>query len=111
MNQDLKFRLGGLVCLIAAGGFGWWGIWQPYQAALTHAPEVKYSLKIFLLVPALLVFGLFFLIGGTRWQYRDAQTKRFSMVGWVLMAVTVVLSGLGFWWLQHVFAGLGYTQG
>ncbi len=111
MNQDLKYRLGGLVCLIAGVAFGWWGIWLPYQDALAHAPEVKYSLKIFFLVPALLVFGLFFLIGGARFQYRNADKKNFTAIGWVLMAATVVLSGLGFWWLQHVFAGLGYTSG
>lgn len=111
MGDDLKHRLGGLACLAGAAGFGWWMIWLPYQAMLRHDDKVEYSTKIFILVPALAVFGLFFLIAGTRWPYRDAATKRFTAVGWVLMAVTVVMAGLGFWWFQHVFDTLGYTTG
>lgn len=110
MTADVKYRLGGLLCLIAFVGIGWWGIWQPLHAAQAHAAEVRYSLKIFVLVPALLVFGLFFLIGGARWSYRDAN-KKLTAVGWGLMAVVVVISGLSFWWLQHVFSALGYTSG
>lgn len=111
MTADVKYRLGGLLCLIAFVGFGWWGIWQPLQAAQAHAAEVRYSLKIFVLVPALLVFGLFFLIGGARWNYRDAANKKLTAAGWALMAVVAVISGLSFWWLQHTFAALGYTSG
>jgi len=111
MDANLKYRLGGLLCLAASVGFGWWGIWQPLQAARAHAPEVNYSLKIFALVPALLVFGLFFLIGGARWQYRNVETKQFTAIGWGLMAATLAISGLTFWWLQSTFSALGYNGG
>lgn len=111
MTADVKYRLGGLLCLIAFVGFGWWGIWQPLQAAQAHAAEVRYSLKIFVLVPALLVFGLFFLIGGARWSYRDAANRKLTAIGWGLMVAVVVISGLSFWWLQRTFDALGYTSG
>ncbi len=111
MNEDLKFRLGGIACLIGAAGFGWWGIWLPYQQALAQAEKVEYSNKIFALVPALIVFGLFFLIGGARWKYRNADTKRFTMIGWVLMAVTLLLALAGWWVFQHAFEALGYHAG
>ena len=111
MNADFKYRLGGVACLIGSVVLGWWGIWQPLQLAQAHAPEVKYSIKIFVLVPALLVFGLFFLIGGARWQYRNVETKRLTAAGWGLMAATLAISGLAFWWLQNMFTALGYTSG
>ncbi len=111
MGANLKYRLGGILCLIAGAGFGWWGIWQPLQAAHAHAAEVSYSTKIFILVPALLVFGLFFLIGGARWEYRDAVKQRPTAIGWALFAAVAVISALSFWWLQHIFDTLGYTSG
>lgn len=111
MSDDLKHRLGGLLCLIGAAGFGWWMIWLPYRAMVAHEDKVEYSNKIFVLVPALAVFGLFFLIGGARWPYRNAVTKRFTIAGWVLMVATAVISGLTFWWFQHMFDALGYVAG
>lgn len=109
MGDDLKYRLGGMACLAGAAGFGWWGIVQPYQAAVAHAAKVEYSIKVFILVPALAVFGLFFLIGGARWPYRNVETRRFTAIGWALMAVVIAISGAAFWWLQQTFDALGYT--
>ncbi|MES2097622.1 MAG: hypothetical protein V4459_12765 [Pseudomonadota bacterium] len=109
MGDDLRYRLGGLLCLAAAVAFGWWGIVRPYQDAVAHAPKVEYSIKIFILVPALAVFGLFFLIGGARWPYRNAEAKNLTPIGWALMVAVAVISGATFWWLQHTFDALGYT--
>ncbi|WP_375397948.1 hypothetical protein [uncultured Sphingomonas sp.] len=108
MGEDTKFRLGGLVSLIAAAAFGWEGIVLPLRAAEAHAPRVDYSIKIFVLVPALIVFGLFFLIGGARWQYRDPVRQMPTPIGWVLCALVAISSGASFYWLNAKFAALGY---
>lgn len=101
-------RLGGLLCIAIALGAGWWGIWQPYQEALAGVPEVRYSIKVFVLVPAALVFGLFFLLVGDSVPYRDAAAQKLTPAGWLLMLVVALGSGAGFWWFKQAFAALGY---
>jgi len=51
---------------------------KPLQAVYAHAPEVRYDARTFALVPACLVFGLFFIIGGAKWPYRNVETKSFT---------------------------------
>jgi hypothetical protein len=110
MNSDLKHRLGGLLCIAGGIGVGWWGIWKPYQAALAHAPEVEYHSKIFILVPALLVFGLFFALFGDRVAYRNAEKQSLTVAGWALFAIVAVISGLALWWFLNLFSELGYRN-
>jgi hypothetical protein len=111
MGSDLKHRLGGLACLAGGAGFGWWGIWLPYQAARAHDPQVEYQMKIFILVPMLLVFGIFFVIFGSRISYRNAQEQRLTTAGWILMAIVTITSGLSIWWFDSLFKTLGYRSG
>ena len=109
MNEDLKIRLGGLGLTAIGAGLGWWLILGPYRQALAGAPEVEYSLKAFFVVPLCLIFGLAFLLGGTKLPYRNAEKKTLTTVGWVLFGVIAVLAGLCFWWLKTQFAALGYA--
>ena len=111
MSKDLRYRLGGVLALLAAIGFGWFFILKPLQLAQTHAPEVKYDVRIFVLVPACLVFGLFFVIGGAKWPYRDEQTKRFTRAGWVLMAIVLAAGAAGYYLFDREFTALGYRVG
>lgn len=111
MNSDLKHRLGGLLCVVGGIGVGWWGIWQPYQAALARAPQVEYYGKTFILVPSLIVFGLFFLAVGDRVPYRNAEQQSLTKAGWVLFVLVALSGGLGFWWLLNLFSELGYRSG
>lgn len=111
MSQSILHRLGGLVCLIGAGGFGWFFILKPLQAAQAHAAEISYNNKIFILAPALVVFGLFFLIAGDRWPYRDVEKQRPTTAGWILLAVTAIAAIAGFWWFDQQFKALGYSNG
>lgn len=111
MNADLRNRLGGLLACAIGAGAGWWGIWLPLQAARAHAPEVRYQTSIFVLVPLAIVFGLFLLIGGSKWPYRDAERQTLTPVGWALLAMVAIASGLSFFWLTSTFAELGYRQG
>ncbi len=111
MGQDLKYRLGGVLAIALAVGFGWFFIIKPLQAAYAHAAEVKYDVRIFVLVPMMLAFGIFFLIGGAKWPYRNAETKSFTRAGWILMAIVAVAGAAGFYWFDQQFTALGYRAG
>lgn len=108
MGANILHRLGGLVCLAIAAGFGWFFILQPLQQAQAHAPEVEYSIKAFVLVPFAAVFGLFFLLVGDSVPYRNVEKQNFTAAGWLVVLVAAAASGLGFWWFQAQFDALGY---
>lgn len=109
MGKDLLYRLGGVAIIGIGLAFGWLEILRPLQAAMRHAPEVRYSTKIFVLVPVCLVFGAFFLIGGAKWPYRDVERKTLTPAGWALMVVIAIASLASFFWFRQQFAGLGYS--
>ncbi|WP_426399647.1 hypothetical protein ACN9M1_25505 [Ralstonia sp. R-29] len=109
MSQDLKTRLGGVLTLILGAAIGWFFILGPLHEAQAGAPSVRYSLKAMVLVPACLVFGLAFLVGGDKLAYRDAQNKRLTPIGWGLVAVFGVVAALCYWWFKQQFAALGYA--
>jgi len=98
MGKDLRYRLGGALAIAAAAGFGWFFIMKPLQAAYAHAPEVKYDARIFVFVPACLVFGIFFIIVPTR-------------AGWVLMVLVAFAGAAGYYWFDRQFTALGYRVG
>lgn len=110
MGTNILYRLGGLLCLAIAAGFGWFFIWQPYQAALAHAPEVEYSIKAFVLVPFAAVFGLFFLAVGDSVPYRNVEKQTPTAAGWVLFLLAALAGGAGFWWFDQKFDELGYAM-
>lgn len=102
-------RLGGLLAIAIGLGAGWFFLVQPLHQAMGGAPEVSYSLRAFLLVPLCLVFGLAFLVLGANFKYRTDDHKNFTLLGWLLFGLVVVLTGLGYWWFDQQFAALGYT--
>lgn len=108
MGASILYRLGGLLCLAIAAGFGWFFIWLPLEAARAAAPEVEYSIKAFVLVPFAAVFGLFFLIFGDGVPYRNAEKQNFTAAGWALVLVAALVSGAAFWWVKAQFDALGY---
>jgi hypothetical protein len=108
MGANILHRIGGLVCLVIAAGFGWFFIWQPLQQAQAHAPEVEYSIKAFVFVPFAAVFGLFFLLFGDSVPYRNPARQNFTAAGWILVIVAAAVSGLAFWWFKTQFDALGY---
>lgn len=106
---DIKARVGGILFLAIGAAVGWFFLWRPLQDAQSGAAEIHYQLKAFVLVPACLVFGLAFLFAGSRLNYRNAEKKTLTAVGWLLFAISAVLTAVGYWWLQQQFAALGYT--
>jgi hypothetical protein len=111
MGKDLQYRLGGVLAIAAAAGFGWFFIMKPLEAAHAHAALVKYDVRSFIFVPMALVFGIFFIIGGARWPYRNVETKRFTRAGWALMAIVLVAGAAGYYWFDREFTALGYRVG
>jgi drug/metabolite transporter (DMT)-like permease len=108
MGTNLLYRIGGLICLVAAAAFGWFFIWLPLQQAQAHAAEVEYSVKAFVFVPFAAVFGVFFLIFGDSVEYRNVEKQTPTAAGWVLFLIAMVAGGLGFWWFDSQFSALGY---
>lgn len=110
MSQDLKTRLGGVLVLALGAVIGWYFILGPLHQAQAGAPTVRYSLKAMVLVPGCLVFGLAFLFGGDKLPYRDAERKRLTPIGWVLVAIFAAVAALCYWWFKQQFAALGYAS-
>ncbi|HWW12715.1 MAG TPA: hypothetical protein VN018_09370 [Brevundimonas sp.] len=108
MIRDLLHRLGGLVTLALGLAASWWGIVTPLEAARAQAPEVHYDIKLFVLAPLLLIFGLFFLLVGDRVPYRNAEERKLTTVGWILMTVVAVAAFGSYFLLKQQFATLGY---
>jgi len=108
--QNIKYRLGGLFILAVGAAIGWYFLYEPLQAAKAGAPEVRYSLKAFFIVPFCMVFGLAFAVFGTSLDYRDAERNTLKPLGWALFAVVVIVTAAGFWWFKEQFAALGYVD-
>jgi hypothetical protein len=105
----MKARLFGLFCLLIALGAAWWSIWEPLQAAAEQTGRVRYRLAGFVLVPAAVVFGLFFLIFGDSVPYRNAERQSPTAAGWALLVLMAAGSGATFWWFKDKMTGLGYA--
>jgi hypothetical protein len=82
---------------------------MPLQQAQAGAPEIHYQLRAFALVPLCLVFGLVFLLLGERFEYRTADHKNLTPLGWAAFVVVAVLTALGWWWFDSQFTALGYV--
>lgn len=108
MNPNMAWRLFGLLLIAMAAGIGLWGIWLPYQEALAQAPRVYYRIATFVFVPFAAVFGVFFVIFGASVPYRDAEAKKATPAGMIVMAIAALASGLTFWWFNARFDELGY---
>lgn len=111
MSQDLRLRLGGVLAIVLAAAAGWWAILLPLQRARAGAPQVSVQLKAaYVLVPFALVFGVAFLVLGSRMHYRDTTRTppTLTPLGWMLFALVVVLAGGLFWVVQAQFSAMGY---
>ena len=111
MVRDLLHRLGGMLVLAAGLAVAWFGIMLPLAAARQSAPEVSYDLKLFVLAPMAIVFGLFFLLAGDRVPYRKPEEQKLTTVGWILMGVVAVASFGCFFLVKQQFSALGYQSG
>ena len=107
--QDITYRLGGLVLVAVGLAVCWFFLVEPLHQAMAGATEVSYQLKAFVLVPLCVVFGLGFLVAGSRLEYRTADHKNFTVTGWVLFIAAALLTAAGYFWFQQQFDALGYV--
>ena len=49
-------------------------------------------------------------VGGDKLAYRDAERKRLTPLGWVLVAIFAAAAALCYWWFKQQFAALGYAS-
>ncbi len=112
MTEDLRIRMGGLLCLMGALPVGWFFIIRPLQQARAGLPEIElYGKGAFVLFPLMLLWGATFLVGGEKARYRDVTVNppKLTALGWVLMLLSLVVAGLCFWWMDARFKELGYS--
>ncbi|WP_172122375.1 MULTISPECIES: hypothetical protein [unclassified Devosia] len=109
MGRSVLVRLGGLAAIAIGAAVLYFFLLVPLGQAQSGAPEVHYQLRAFALVPLCLVFGLVFLLGGERFQYRTADHKNLTAAGWIAFAVVVALTAMGWWWFDSQFTALGYV--
>jgi hypothetical protein len=108
MWQDLKARLGGLVLIALGLGLGWYFVLWPLQEARQGAPEVRYFLKIFAIVPLCVICGLSFVLLGERLKYADASRQNLTVTGWFMFVLVAAVTAAGFLWFKGQFTALGY---
>jgi hypothetical protein len=112
MTEDLRIRMGGLLCLLGAMPATWFFILRPLQQARAGLAEIDfYGKGAFILVPFLVVWGATFLIGGEKARYRDVSVNppKPTALGWIVGALSLVAAGLCFWWIQSSLTALGYS--
>ena len=109
MSRDLRLRLGGVVVIVLGVVLLWFFLLGPLRAAQAGAPEVSYSMRAFILVPFCLIFGIAFVLFGDRFEYRTADHKNLTAIGWALFAGVCALTALGWWWFDGQFTALGYV--
>ena len=108
---DVKARLIGLAVAAAGVGLAWFFGFKPLEEARAGAQEVSYSIKMFLIAPMAIVFGLFLAIGGA--QVADVvmappRTTRQHLIVWPLFVLALAAGGLAWWWLDGQLGALGY---
>jgi hypothetical protein len=108
MHQNLKYRLGGCLALAIAAGAAWFGIYQPLQSAGTGAELVRWMPKITVLISLAAVFGVFFVLTGDRYPYRNVERQTLTPTGWVLFGIVAVAALAGYFWMDFTLRGMGY---
>lgn len=109
MFAEMKYRLGGLLVLLVGTAVGWSAIWQPLHQAQLEADAVTWMPRIVVLLAVCAVFGLYFLVTGNRYPYRDVERSTLTTAGWILFAITAVAGLGGFFWMDMTLKSLGYN--
>ena len=110
MSKNLLNRLGGIFCLALAAGSAWFGVYRPLQAAEAGAEAVSWMPKVTVFIGFALVFGLFFVLTGDRYPYRDAERQKLTPAGWVLFLLAGAVALGGFFWINDTLSRMGYRH-
>ncbi|WP_117195992.1 hypothetical protein [Rhizobium terrae] len=109
MFAEMKYRLGGLLVLLVGAAVAWVAIWQPLHQAQLGADTVAWMPRIVVLLAVCAVFGLYFLLTGNRYPYRDVERRTLTTAGWILFAITAAAAIAGFFWMDMTLKSLGYS--
>ena len=108
MSQNVLYRIGGIFLLVLAAAVAWFGIHRPLQSAQAGTDVVRWMPKITVLVGMSAVFGLFFILTGNRYPYRNVEKQTLTPVGWVLFGIVAITALGGYFWMDSMLRGLGY---
>jgi hypothetical protein len=106
--METRYRLGGLLFLAIAAAAFWLAIWQPLQQAGAGIAQVEWMPRVTVLVAVCVVFGVYFIVTGNRYPYRDVERKTLTPVGWVLFAIVAVAAFGGFFAMDGTLRSMGY---
>ncbi|WP_259666740.1 hypothetical protein [Rhizobium lentis] len=109
MLGEIKYRLGGILILLVGMVIAWVAIWQPLHQAELGAHAVTWMPRIVVLIAVCAVFGLYFVVTGNRYPYRDVERQSLTMAGWILFAITALATVAGFFWMDATLKSLGYS--
>lgn len=112
LATDVKARLIGVACLLAAAGVAWYGGLRPLQMAQEGAPSVEYTMKAFLFAPMAALGGAALLLGGApvmRSFSGPPKGRRQVTATIALVGAAFVIGGIAYWWVGEQLRALGYN--
>lgn len=108
LRSDKSARLVGLVFACAGVGVVYWQGFLPLMAAMEHRPLIEYSVKLIVLGMFITWFGLFCLVCGLAGYTYVVEIKKRPRALKVFIGVSLVVSLVLIWLIEHVFAAYGY---
>ncbi len=109
MFGEIRYRLGGMLILLVGLVMAWVAVWQPLHQAELGADTVTWMPRIVVIIAVCAVFGLYLLVTGNRYPYRDAERQSLTTAGWILFSITAVTALAGFFWIDATLKSLGYS--
>ncbi|NJD06378.1 MAG: hypothetical protein FIA97_07750 [Methylococcaceae bacterium] len=110
MKLKLKKILAGLGLIAIGLVFGYFFIYLKVVDMQNHVPELRYSLKVMILVPLCFVFGLYYVLfqpsGTGKWADLEPREKPAFIVALISFAIA---TGLLYYWFDSQLKLYGYA--
>ncbi|CAD2256570.1 hypothetical protein QSH46_018060 [Xanthomonas arboricola pv. juglandis] len=114
----MSARLMGVLILLVGAAVAYWGVWMPLQQAQAGVASITLpgGIKLALLVPMCVVFGIGYVVGGGSFHQRMQNTDpdkvrrwgKTSGTGWLLLLVSFAAAFALHQWMQNTLRALGY---
>lgn len=111
--NDSKIRFAGAILLLIGLTTTYFFAYLPVQATKDQSSEVTLYSKILFLIPSAYVFGLIALVFGqggvSRIQITKSGKQRLTILGWIVIAISIA-AGIGLnEWMKAILAGYGFS--